>query len=444
MAPMMTRRATNFAIRGTSETKTSPDRYSPIAVIGYFLFVLAFVWLPSLVHRGYVFTRDPSFFAATRADIGWSLGTFSFLGGTSTISNQGLFYEPYAVLSFFLHAAGIGAAGISKVIPLLVSAVALAGVFALLRDLALNTASSLLGATFFLVNPWSLDQFGYFYIWSGYCMLPLVVLATRRIIRGERTPIWYPISLVFLGGVVAWLVAFVVLTLTVLSIGRHTVSPFGLRRLQPFLWFLVATLYWLPAYLFWVLLQGTGALAYSSSGGPLQTGSPLANLLELRDFWWPHLSPLVAVGHAAAAAATVASACIVGVAAWRIADDFAAAGTHYGSRDSGVLTDVGVFAVLGAVGLILGEGTSGIFGPLYSWLHNSSLPGHLFIASLTRDPSNLAGPFVFAIAVGLSAAVEPRRTGLPTNCEDGGRQSGIRSAVRLGILAVMALGPGSK
>lgn len=423
-----------------SRTNFLKSRCSSIVVGACLAVTLGTLWLPSLVRSGYVFERDPSFFASTRADIGWSLGAFSFLGGTSNISHQGLFYEPYTILTLLLHAMGIGSAGTSKLIPLMVSAAALAGSFALLRDVALTTTASLIGAIFFLINPWSLDQFGYFFIWTGYCMLPLLVLGTKRVIYGKPTPWWFPIALLFLGGIEAWVIAFLVLTLAVATIRPPETGPLGIRMLRPYLWFLASASYWLPAYSSWAIVQGTTALRYSSTGSPLQSALPLSNLLELRDFWWPHLSPIAAVGHRAAALATLASICIVGAAIIRITNDLGVKYNSPGNTDAdGPVTIVSFVAVVGVAGIALGEGTSGLFGPLYSWLHTTDLPGHSIVASLTRVPANLAGPFILAVAIGLAAASVPRHRYGSINRAERACDTRARSLLRVGCISAATL-----
>lgn len=428
------------AIPAPSRTNSLNRLCSSIVVPACLTITLGILWLPSLIRSGYVFERDPSFFASTRADISWSLGAFSFLGGTSNISNQGLFYEPYAILTLLLHAVGIGPAGTSKIIPVMVSAVALIGSFVLLRDVALTTTASIIGAIFFLLNPWSLDQFGYFFIWTGYCMLPLLVLGTKRIIYGKPTPWWFPIVLIFLGGIEAWVIAFLVLTLAVVTIRPPETGPLGIRIFRPYLWFVGSACYWLPAYSSWALLQGTSALRYSSTGIPLQSALPLSNLLELRDFWWPHLSPIAAVGHGAAALATIASICIVGTAILRITNDLGAKYSSSGNTDtSGVLNIVSFVSALGFAGIALGEGTSGLFGPLYSWFHTIDFPGHTIIASLTRTPANLAAPFIFAVAIGLATATVPRQRYRYMNHAEGAYKIQARSLFRVGCISAATL-----
>lgn len=430
------RRLSRSAIRAN-------PRY-PIAVAAYFLLILGILWIPILVHGGYVFTRDPSFFATTRADVRWSIGSFSFLGGVSNITSQGLFYAPYGAITFLLHAAGLGSAGTGKLIPVLLSALALLGAYALLRDLGYPTVSRLVGATFFLLNPWSLDQFGYFYLWTGYCLLPWVIAGTRRIVSGGRTPLWFPAILALLGGIESWVVALLVMTLTVVSGLIPRTAPLGRQHVRPYLWFLGVASYWLPAYLLSLLVQVTSLLRYPSGGGVLESRFPLANLLELRDFWWPHLSLVSSTGHLVAAAGTLASVVVVGISVFYITNDIAAAHRSRGAGvPSGASADAFLFAMLAVGGLALGEGTSGLFGPIYRWIHDARLPGHSVMASLTRQPANLAAPFVLAVAVGLAAATLPGRA-RPVATPRATPKRGLgslrtRTRIRVGCLAATLL-----
>lgn len=415
------------------------SRYS-VAVGAYFLVVLSTLWTPILLQQGYVFTRDPSFFAATRADVGWSLGTFSFLGGVSNISSQGLFYAPYSAITFVLRTAGLGAADIGKITPVVLSALALFGAFSLLGDLGYSTIARLLGATFFLLNPWSLDQFGYFYLWTGYCMLPWVIVGTRRIIFGGRAPLWYPAIFALLGGIESWTVAFIVITVTVLSGLFSSSLGFYRQYVRPYLWFLGVASYWLLPYSASLLLDGTSLLRYPGTGGVLESRLPLVNLLELRDFWWPHLSPTTAAGHAAAAAATLASIVVVGTSIFHITENMALAHRHRSTEvPKRALADAYLLAMLAIGGLVLGEGTSGLIGPFYRWIHYVNVPGHTIIASLTRQPANLAGPFILVVAVGLASATHSRRPWPVARPGKVPRSLRTRRNVRIGCVAAATL-----
>lgn len=369
------------------------------------------VWLPSIVHAGNVFTRDPSLFGSVGADFSWSVGTFSFRGGTSTIANQGLFYEPYGLLIALLHLSGLSAAALSKLVPIGMTLAAFVGAYALLGDLSADTSTRWLGAAFFVANPWSLDTFGYFYIWTGYCLLPALVLAVLRMARGERTPPWMPVALLFLGGIIAWGIAALV-AVTTLLVTRPTKRVWG--RMAA--WFIVASLFWLPAYGLWLAGGGGSVLRYSSTGGVLQSSHPLLDLLGMRDFWWPHLVPSNQVGalwaDVARAGATLLVACALLVAIRRSPREGPST-TLTNRRALPRRSSVGtLIAALLLVGFVLGAGTSGITGPLYRFIHDAAFFGHGFVASAMREPANLAGPFVLGVsmAVGLGPARRERGT----------------------------------
>lgn len=353
---------------------------------------------PSLFRSGFLFERDASFFTSVRADVHWSVGTFSFLGGSSTIGVQGLFYAPYGVVDAALGALGLSASDISKLVPLGIAVLAVTGCFRLLQELGATTVGAVLGSALFLLNPWSLDQFGFFFLWTGYCLLPLVIRGARKVLLGGRTPYWYPLVLAFLGGVISWVIAFLAITAVVVTI-RHSESGYRRHIGRAYIWYLAAGLYWIPAYSVWALRGDTSGLGYSSAGGVLESRRPLTDLFELRDFWWPHLLPAESVGRTVAGIGTVAALCIVVLGIWASVTGLSRDRIDLDARLRPL--PGGFLVSLLFIGLILGEGTSGALGGLYSWAHGHSPIAGSFIASLMRSPADLAAPFVLAICLAL-------------------------------------------
>jgi len=92
--------------------------------------------------------------------------------------------------------------------------------FSLARKFGATFAGGCLAALFFVFNPWSLEFFGYFYYWTGYCLLPLLILGTIRIREGEKTPLWLPIAVLFLGGLVSWVMAAIVCAIVATTMRR--------------------------------------------------------------------------------------------------------------------------------------------------------------------------------------------------------------------------------
>lgn len=409
----------------------------PVAVIGYFICVTLILWLPSLVRSGFVFERDPSFFLSVRVDVGWTMGSFSFFGGASNIANQGLFYAPYGVLAFIIHNLGLGPAAISKLIPIVVSFVGLIGAYCLIRDLSISRIASLVGATFFLLNPWSLNQFGYFYLWTGYCLLPLTILGIRKILRCDKTPPWFPIVLLFLGGIEAWIVTLLVTTATIVFSKPNRVRRKRHSALVIYSWFIGSGMYWIPAYTLWVIQTHSSSLKYPSTGGVLESRAPLSNLFELQDSWWPAILPKNAVGVLYANAAMIVTAVVVGVGILCLVDYVVYRPRRLSEVDSAEMKNLRIFLICAVIGISLGEGTSGLFGPVYSWIH-MHLPPHDIVASLTRSPANLAGPFVLSVTVGLAYAVfEVKNKSTQSNMSKDRNNFGIVQYKTILILSAM-------
>ena len=390
---------------GNEETRVVKTR-NPLAIIAVIAGVIVLLWAPSIARSGYVITRDPSFFASVRADIGWSVGTFASQGGFSTVGNQGLMYEPFAFIIALMHLFGVGPAAITKIIPTAVTVVAFAGSYLLLEDLGSRTAGCLIGSLFFVFNPWSLDQFGYFYIWTGYCLLPIILVGVRRIIRGDRTPSWFPIAIVFLGGIIAWVITLIAICITVL--GFPGVSrEFRLRRsFRVLFWYLAAGMYWIPEYVLWSQGRSASSLGYSSAGGVLQSKNPVTDLLRLRDFWWPHLDPTGQTGSLVSGLANTSIYVLIVLALWAVVIKFTRTSKQADVTDhrSGTPNYETIVAALILVGVAMGSGTSGLTGPVYSWIHGVQVVGHSFIASLMRSPANLAAPFVLGVSLAIGMA----------------------------------------
>ena len=76
-------------------------------------------------------------------------------------------------------------------------------------------------------------------------------------------------------------------------------------------------------YLFTLLFPShLTSLVYSSNGPPLQSAHPVTDLLELRDFWWPHLDLSQYAGILPLAISTFAVVVLVIMAIWHVAVGF--------------------------------------------------------------------------------------------------------------------------
>lgn len=392
--------------------------------------LVVLLWMPLIATPGIVFTRDPAFFATVHADWSSSLGVLSQQGGASSLSNQGLFYEPYALVEAVLGWAGLPAGMISKVVMIAISIVAVVGCYRLLRHLDVDPWPAVIGSGVFLLNPWSLDQFGYFFIWTGYCLLPVVVLGVAQTYARARPPVTLFVALAYSGGLVAWAVACLVAGVTVVA---HAERHSRARWTRSAAWvlgvFVGAAAYWLLPYAVWVLHPGSSEYQRFAhvTGGLLQSPYPVTGLLDLRDFWWPHLEPASVAGYTAAAVAGLAAMVLVlGAVAWCgfvWSRNFAGSGR--GLRSSALLLVV--------CGAVLAVGTAGPTGWLYAAIHDGPLPGHVFVAGLMRSPSNFAGIFVVGMVMALAAGVNEmwRSSGLK-------RSLGLTSVF---VLAVLACGP---
>lgn len=384
---------------------------------------VALLWAPLFVVPGVVFTRDPAFFATPHADWSSSLGVLSQQGGASNLSNQGLFYEPYGLIEAVLGWAGLTAGMISKVVMMSMSIVAVVGSYRLLRHLNVDPWPAVGGSGVFLLNPWALDQFGYFFIWTGYCLLPTVILGAAATCERGRPSVALLLAVTFSGGLVAWTVACVGALVTV---GAHAAKRSRGRSIRSAAWVLGvfggAGAYWIMPYVVWALEPGKGVYSRFTqvTGGLLQSPYPVTGLLDLRDFWWPHLELAGVVGYTGAAVGGLAAmALVLGTVAWC---GFAWSGSGAG-RGSRLRRTVLLLVMCGAV---LSVGTAGPTGWLYAAVHDAHLPGHAFVAALTRSPANFASLFVVGIVMALGAAVH----GI-------WRSSGLKRVLGLGSVCVL-------
>ena len=361
------------------------------------------LWFPLLFHQGYVFERDPSFYATIHADTAWSFGEFSFQGGINNVGSQGIFYEPYAAVIWLISHLGIpiDAATWSKLIPFLITGVAAGGAFSLARKYGAGFAGSCFASLFYVFNPWSLDCFGYFYYWTGYCLLPFLILGTIRIRKGEKTPYWLPIAFLFLGGLISWVIGAVVCTLVAATNRRGGQRSFSRTMGRLGIAFLGAGAFWIFPYLFTLAFPSAHSLlTYASTGPPLESPNPVTNLLELRDFWWPHLDLSAYAGIVPLAISTFSVVALVLTAIWHI--------TVGSARDSKLEDATDHREMLGSllvVGLVLGAGTAGATGWIIKLIRDWPFFGNNIIRSLTREPARLASPFVAALAIALALAI---------------------------------------
>lgn len=364
--------------------------------------IMTLLWGPIFGHPGIVFTRDPAFFSTVHADVSYSLGVTSLQGGASNLANQGLFYEPYSLLTMVLGWAGLTAANVSKLIIGAVSMAGTVGCYTMLRQLKVSPWAAIVATSVFILNPWSLDQFGYFFIWTGYCLLPFVVVGTIRTFDRRRPSLTFFCALLFSGGLVSWVVAALAVTIVSAVCVATAASP---RPKKSVAWLLVAFgaagAFWILPYGAWAAQQGRNAHSHFATitAGLLQSVNPVADLLALRNFWWPHLQPVSVVGLTATAASTLATTVlVVSAIAWS-AFVWPAASKQHGARMRGVAS----LLMLG--GVALAAGTAGPTGWLYAVMHDVPIPGHVFVAALTRSPANFTGLFVLGFVMALAAAL---------------------------------------
>ncbi|HUY23918.1 MAG TPA: hypothetical protein VMV09_01270 [Candidatus Saccharimonadales bacterium] len=364
--------------------------------------VVAVMWAPLVWVPGVVFTRDPAFFSTVHANVSSSLGVLALQGGTSNLSSQGLFYEPYALVELLLGAAGASAGVVSKVLMIAMSGIAVTGSYRVLRHLNVNPWVGVFGAAAYLVNPWSLDQFGYFYLWTGYCLLPTVVLGTVRLSERGRPSATLLIAIVFSGGLIAWLVTALTVGLTLAAHARGSSWPARARRVG---WgvgsFGLCGAYWIPPYLAWALHPAQSGFQQFArvSGGLLQSPYPVTDLLALRDFWWPHLEPVAVAGPMVGALASLASTALVLAAlgwcgfAWRAPT----------GRSEALLRSTVLLLLLS--GAVLAVGTAGPSGWLYAGVSAWPLVGHSLVRGVLHVPSNFAALFVAGVVFAVAGAV---------------------------------------
>ncbi|MHB8439080.1 MAG: hypothetical protein ACYDD4_07950 [Acidimicrobiales bacterium] len=379
--------------------KTTPGGVVAGAILVAIVFLL---WGPIVVHRGNIFTRDPSFMSTIRADWSWSLGAFTLQGGVPNITYQGIFYEPYGILIWILHFIGADAGEVSKVIPFVLSLVAVCGSYRLLRTIAVGRSGAIVAAAFYLCNPWSLDQFGYFFMWTGYCLLPWIVIGAIELTHNRRCAPWFPVAILFLGGIISWLTAALVVVTAILC---TTIRNGNVRPYKPVaragLIFATTGAYWIIPYLMFALSPPRQFLSYSSASGVLMSMHPLLNILQLRDFWWPHLNIVAAAGGIASAIGSVATSIIVVASAGWLFLLWRTKGTSPMERRLRCFLMVSV-----VVGVVLAAGSAGPTGPLYTFVHEWPIFGHAFVASFLRSPSNLAIFMVAGISMSLGVLTD--------------------------------------
>ncbi len=362
--------------------------------------MVGLLWAPIVGHQGVVFARDPSFYATVHGDISWSLGAFTLQGGVANIPSQGIFYEPYAIAEWLLHSLGLNSGEISKAFPIVLSLVAVSGAYRLLREQSIGSVASLVAASFYLLNPWSLDEFGYFFIWTGYCMLPWLVIGTARIWEDRRCPLWYPFAILFLGAVTAWVAGVLAITLTAVFYAAKS-DRLGRKVARTSAIFVATGAFWIVPYIAFAAAPSGQSLSYSSGGGILLSAHPIVSLFELRDFWWPHLNIVSLTGSVENDIGLIATALIVActtiwlVLAWRMRGPFASR-----TRFRGLLV------VLTVVGVLLAVGSAGPTGRAYTFVRNLQFFAHPLIGSLLRSPSNLALFMVAAVSLALGGFVD--------------------------------------
>lgn len=378
--------------------------------------VAALLWTPLLVRQGLILTRDPSLYATASANISLSLGILSPQGGGSNLASQGLFYEPYAVASWILNSLGMGGPTVARVIYVALSLLGLCGFYRLALRLGAKPWAAALGSAVFLLNPWSLDQFGYFYTWTGYCLLPTILLATAGAMRQRRPTLLLVITLALSGGAVAWLINALASAITAWAF-RPPTTPSSLARRRAGYKAVAASLalasaFWTVPYAGWVLFSSGGEAAGFSqvTGSVIQNPNPIVSLLSLRDFWWPHLQPQAVVSPDLSAVSMILTiALVAALVGWCsfLWPSNTRRSAHYLQRS--LLTCL-------VVGAALALGTFGPTGWAYSALHSWPLAGGSLVRALLRDPANYAALFVLPIAAAFTLAVQgcrPRKWLLP-------------------------------
>jgi hypothetical protein len=142
------------------------------------------------------------------------------------------------------------------------------------------------------------------------------------------------------------------------------------------------------------------SLVFASNGSILQSPHPVTDLLELRDFWWPHLDLAAYVGIVPLALSTIAIITLV-IAAML----YLTVGSTRKLRLDNSPSHRRMLSALLIVGLLLGVGTAGVTGWVIKSIREWPFFGSSILRSITREPGRLASPFIAALAIALALAI---------------------------------------
>ncbi len=365
----------------------------PISII-----ITSLIWVPIWIHPGVVVTRDPTFYSTFREDLAQSFPAVSPLTGASNLVNGGVFYEPYMVLFWTLHVCGVSAANLSKVIPGLFTLVGILGIGYICVSMGFGPVMTVASMVVFVANPWVLDRFGYFYLWTGYLLLPWVVVgALPNLSKKGGIKWWLPIVLVFSGPLLGMFVG-VILAITIILSFPGLALKVRLREMGTLIlrFIVLTTFIWVP-YLYQVHSHAFTSSFNHSTSGILMRVNYLTSAVLLQNPWWPHFFLGVSLPWSGlldvALALIISFAFIEGLWHWLHA-------RHQW---------LSVWLIVALVGMLLDFGFRGPLAWLFEVVDKVSGLALSEFQALFRSPAKLGGIFLLAFSVFSAAAMSELR-----------------------------------
>jgi len=357
--------------------------------------IIGIVVLPG---HGVIYMRDPAFFATTRMNVLSRLQPVSVDGDVFNQSTQAIFYTPFAVVEAILSGVHVGAGLQSKLFVLAFCLIGTSGIVNFGRSRGWGLATLVLASALFLLNPRSLDQFGFFFEWTGFCLMPWILLAVSNIDRSAKYRLVLMICLVFSGGLVAWVISLIVVAIAVIARYHSNVERRRKVFVDVFVICLLSSLFWTLPYLFWIFRSVTAKNFASFDSSVLLGPHPVVGAFTMRDFWWPHLSVYSGGGPLVVGLSDVVALVLsLGALVWW----FGLLRQKPRSISSSAISrsmSTAVFALL-VLGLLLAWGPLGPTGWAYRVFYDAPLPLHQFVDGLLRTPSDFLGLFIFGVVV---------------------------------------------
>lgn len=366
------------------------------------------VWGPIAVARGgLVVTRDPAFLLSARADILSVLPAYNIEAGVSNISSQGIFYGPYGLIYVLVHLFGLSGNFISHGLPFALIVLGGCGMLLLLKQINVSILPATLGMLFFIANPWALDRFGYFYLWTGYMLMPWAILGTYQYFFGNRRPFLALVTVLFAGS----LFSVVQMLAGILIVIGFAAIKQGLRRVSKkaltlLIQLLAVMAYWILPYVYTLLLPSRkfrSAFVHATSGMH-EPVDAVASLLGFNNAWWPHI--YLHAGFFGSTIVLLGSGLIsIGIFAMLPAILREARSVTQEPRD--ILIIALLFFVFGLLTLL---GTAGPFGPAYNFLYLHVPVLRVFVQGLLRSPAKLG--FLYFVSMALIVGFYAARSAL--------------------------------